>query len=84
MTVLIFQFRLKKCGLRYPMYLVEDYGSMQHFSLPEKTIKQAITNTQVTLNSINHLVAVPSADSRRVVVIYKRKHVITETAPCEI
>ena len=72
MTVLIFQFRLKKCGLRYPMYLVEDYGSMQHFSLPEKTIKQAITNTQVTLKSISHLIAVPAADSRRVVG-YKRK-----------
>ncbi|XP_045160601.2 crossover junction endonuclease MUS81-like [Mercenaria mercenaria] len=41
------KFRLKKCGLHHMMYLVEDYGSIQHFSLPESTIKQAITNTQV-------------------------------------
>ncbi|KAK3599160.1 hypothetical protein CHS0354_040998 [Potamilus streckersoni] len=41
------KFRLKHCGLRYPIYLVEDYGSMQHFSISEDRIKQAITNTQV-------------------------------------
>jgi len=36
------------CGLRRPVYLVEDHGSMQHFSIPEDTLLQAITNTQVT------------------------------------
>ncbi|XP_052251235.1 crossover junction endonuclease MUS81-like isoform X3 [Dreissena polymorpha] len=41
------KFRLKACGLHHPMYLIEEYGSMQHFSLPEATIKQTIANTQV-------------------------------------
>ncbi|XP_060557724.1 crossover junction endonuclease MUS81-like isoform X2 [Ruditapes philippinarum] len=41
------KFRLKQCGLNHKMYLIEDYGSMQHFSLPESTLKQTIVNTQV-------------------------------------
>ncbi|KAL5008151.1 hypothetical protein ScPMuIL_013732 [Solemya velum] len=41
------KFRLKHCGLRHPIYLVEDYGSSQHFSISEDKIKQSITNTQV-------------------------------------
>ncbi|XP_031549112.1 crossover junction endonuclease MUS81-like isoform X2 [Actinia tenebrosa] len=42
------KFRLRNCGLRHPIYLVEDFGSAQHLSLPEATLKQAIVNTQVT------------------------------------
>ncbi|XP_069821500.1 crossover junction endonuclease MUS81 [Dendropsophus ebraccatus] len=41
------KFRLKRCGLRRPIYLVEDYGSAQHLSIPESTLQQAIVNTQV-------------------------------------
>lgn len=41
------QFRLRQCGIRHPIYLVEDSGSVQHLSLPEETLQQAITNTQV-------------------------------------
>ncbi|XP_072840297.2 structure-specific endonuclease subunit MUS81 isoform X1 [Pogona vitticeps] len=41
------KFRLRQCGLRHPIYLVEDSGSGQHLSLPEKTLQQAIVNTQV-------------------------------------
>lgn len=41
------KFRLKRCGLRHPIYLVEDYGSAQHLSIPESTLQQAIVNTQV-------------------------------------
>ncbi|XP_060108228.1 crossover junction endonuclease MUS81 isoform X2 [Heteronotia binoei] len=41
------KFRLRQCGLSHPIYLVEDSGSVQHLSLPEKTLQQAITNTQV-------------------------------------
>ncbi|KAG9475290.1 hypothetical protein GDO78_003631 [Eleutherodactylus coqui] len=40
-------FRLKRCGLCHPIYLVEDYGSAQHLSIPESTLQQAIVNTQV-------------------------------------
>ncbi|XP_073514496.1 crossover junction endonuclease MUS81 [Phyllobates terribilis] len=41
------KFRLKRCGLRHPIYLVEDHGSAQHLSIPESTLQQAIVNTQV-------------------------------------
>ncbi|XP_042368423.1 LOW QUALITY PROTEIN: crossover junction endonuclease MUS81 [Plectropomus leopardus] len=42
------KFRLKRCGLRKPCYLVEECGSAaSHLSLPESTLQQAIVNTQV-------------------------------------
>uniref|UniRef100_A0A8C9RFI7 Crossover junction endonuclease MUS81 n=1 Tax=Scleropages formosus TaxID=113540 RepID=A0A8C9RFI7_SCLFO len=41
------KFRLKRCGLRHPIYLVEECGSAgAHLSLPESTLQQAIVNTQ--------------------------------------
>ncbi|XP_041099327.1 crossover junction endonuclease MUS81 isoform X2 [Polyodon spathula] len=41
------KFRMKRCGLKKPIYLVEDYGSTQHLSIPESTLLQAVVNTQV-------------------------------------
>ncbi|KAG8437888.1 hypothetical protein GDO86_008546 [Hymenochirus boettgeri] len=41
------KFRLKRCGLHHPVYLVEEHGSTQHLSIPETTLQQAIVNTQV-------------------------------------
>lgn len=41
------KFRLKRCGLGHPVYLVEEHGSGQNLSLPESTLLQAVTNTQV-------------------------------------
>ncbi|CAF94056.1 unnamed protein product, partial [Tetraodon nigroviridis] len=42
------KFRLKRCGLRKPIYLVELHGNAaSHLSLPETTLQQAIVNTQV-------------------------------------
>nr|XP_036859863.1 crossover junction endonuclease MUS81-like isoform X2 [Manis javanica] len=41
------QFRLKRCGLGHRVYLVEEYGSVHKLSLPESTLLQAVTNTQV-------------------------------------
>ncbi|XP_067436210.1 crossover junction endonuclease MUS81 [Thunnus thynnus] len=42
------KFRLKRCGLRRPVYLVEECGTAaSHLSLPETTLQQAIVNTQV-------------------------------------
>ncbi|KAM8899418.1 crossover junction endonuclease MUS81 isoform 1-T2 [Spinachia spinachia] len=42
------KFRMKRCGLRRPCYLVEEHGSAaSHLSLPESTLQQAIVNTQV-------------------------------------
>uniref|UniRef100_A0A8D0TSU1 Crossover junction endonuclease MUS81 n=1 Tax=Sus scrofa TaxID=9823 RepID=A0A8D0TSU1_PIG len=42
------KFRLKRCGLGHPVYLVEERGSGQNLSLPESTLLQAVTNTQVS------------------------------------
>ncbi|CAL8241325.1 unnamed protein product [Merluccius merluccius] len=42
------KFRLKRCGLARPIYLVEECGTAaSHMSLPEATLQQAIINTQV-------------------------------------
>ncbi|XP_051001856.1 crossover junction endonuclease MUS81 [Acomys russatus] len=41
------KFRLKRCGLGHQVYLVEEYGSVDNLSLPESTLLQAVTNTQV-------------------------------------
>nr|XP_020020462.1 crossover junction endonuclease MUS81 isoform X4 [Castor canadensis] len=41
------KFRLKRCGLARRVYLVEEHGSVHNLSLPESTLLQAITNTQV-------------------------------------
>uniref|UniRef100_K7F4Y1 Crossover junction endonuclease MUS81 n=1 Tax=Pelodiscus sinensis TaxID=13735 RepID=K7F4Y1_PELSI len=41
------KFRLHRCGLRHPIYLLEEYGSVQHLSLPESTLQQAAASTQV-------------------------------------
>uniref|UniRef100_A0A8I3P5T0 Crossover junction endonuclease MUS81 n=1 Tax=Canis lupus familiaris TaxID=9615 RepID=A0A8I3P5T0_CANLF len=41
------KFRLKRCGLGHRIYLVEEHGSAHHLSLPESTLLQAVTNTQV-------------------------------------
>ncbi|XP_036113888.1 crossover junction endonuclease MUS81 isoform X1 [Molossus molossus] len=41
------KFRLKRCGLRRRVYLVEEHGSVHNLSLPESTLLQAVTNTQV-------------------------------------
>lgn len=42
------QFRLKRCGLERRVYLVEEHGSVHNLSLPESTLLQAVTNTQVS------------------------------------
>ncbi|RUS73595.1 hypothetical protein EGW08_018638, partial [Elysia chlorotica] len=41
------KFRLKHCGLSETIILIEEYGSVQNFSLSEKTIKQSIVNSQM-------------------------------------
>ncbi|XP_063499165.1 crossover junction endonuclease MUS81 isoform X3 [Symphalangus syndactylus] len=41
------KFRLKRCGLEHRVYLVEEHGSVHNLSLPESTLLQAVTNTQV-------------------------------------
>nr|XP_002125898.1 crossover junction endonuclease MUS81 [Ciona intestinalis] len=40
------KIRLKQCGAKKIVYLVEDMNKIQHQSLPEKTLRQALINTQ--------------------------------------
>lgn len=42
-----FKFRLKNCGLRKPIYLVEEHGASDRHSIPQATLFQATVNTQV-------------------------------------
>ena len=41
------QFRLKQCGVRHPVYLVEEFGGISHLKLSERALEQAVANTQV-------------------------------------
>ena len=41
------KIRLKQTGLKNIIYLIEDIAQMKHQSLPEKTLRQALYNTQV-------------------------------------
>ncbi|KAL8615659.1 hypothetical protein ACOMHN_034809 [Nucella lapillus] len=41
------KFRLKHSGLQEKIILIESYGSMQHFSISEDRVKQAIANTEI-------------------------------------
>ena len=45
------QFRMNNCGLPCPIYLVEKFGDASHFSIPERSLKQAIANTQVCVRA---------------------------------
>ncbi|XP_015904449.2 crossover junction endonuclease MUS81 isoform X1 [Parasteatoda tepidariorum] len=41
------KFRLRNCGLKKPVYLVENCTGAKYLGLPESTLEQAIVNTQV-------------------------------------
>lgn len=41
------KFRLRACGLKNTVYLIESRGSNSHCGLPLSTLMQAATNTQV-------------------------------------
>ena len=41
------QFRLHSCGVRHPVYLIEEYGDSAHLKMPLRSLIQAVANTQV-------------------------------------
>ncbi|XP_028040924.1 crossover junction endonuclease MUS81 isoform X2 [Bombyx mandarina] len=41
------KFRLKKCGLKHVLYLIENYGKNKHVGLPLQALRQALANTKV-------------------------------------
>ncbi|CAI8001841.1 Crossover junction endonuclease MUS81 [Geodia barretti] len=42
------KFRLKNCGVKFPVYLVEEFGDKMHLKLPVRSLEQAISNTLVS------------------------------------
>ncbi|XP_033127929.1 crossover junction endonuclease MUS81-like isoform X2 [Anneissia japonica] len=56
------KFRLKQCGINNPVYLVEEYGSMDNMSLPKATLQQAIVNTQIVDKfHVKHTCGIPDS-----------------------
>ena len=47
MFLLLFQFRLKNCGVLHPIYLIEEHGEMAHLTVEPAVLNQAVANTQV-------------------------------------
>lgn len=41
------KFRMKHSGVYNPVYLVEEFGDISHCKLPESSLHQAVTNTQI-------------------------------------
>lgn len=41
------KFRLKNCGLKQPIYLIEYHSSFKYSGIPEATLEQAIVNIQI-------------------------------------
>jgi len=78
------KFRLHHCGLKHPIYLVEDFGSIQHMSLPESTLQQAIVNTQIVdgffvkrTHDLKESVAYLTVMTRYLQRIYSKKTLIS-------
>ena len=46
------QFRLKNCGVKFPVYLVEEFGDKMHLKLPVRSLEQAISNTLVYITCV--------------------------------
>lgn len=60
------KFRLKKSGITNAIYLIEEFGSIKHMSLPEKSLIQADVNTQLIDNIIVHHTNDPKGISKRI------------------
>ncbi|KAM7436322.1 Crossover junction endonuclease mus81 [Porites harrisoni] len=78
------KFRLRHCGLKHPIYLVEDFGSIQHMSLPESTLLQAIVNTQIVdgffvkrTHDLKESVAYLTVMTRHLQKIYSNKTLVS-------
>ncbi|XP_013876683.1 crossover junction endonuclease MUS81 isoform X1 [Austrofundulus limnaeus] len=85
------KFRLKRCGLRRPIYLVEGGGaSASHLSLPEATLQQAIVNTQVVdgffvkrVQDVRESVAYLTIMTRYLTRLYKNRTLIRRSRELE-
>ncbi|XP_055012710.1 crossover junction endonuclease MUS81 isoform X1 [Boleophthalmus pectinirostris] len=85
------KFRLKRCGLRRPVYLVEECGAAAaHLSLPESTLQQAIVNTQVVdgffvkrVQDVRESAAYLTVMTRYLSKLYKNRALVTRSRELE-
>ncbi|XP_054609612.1 crossover junction endonuclease MUS81 [Dunckerocampus dactyliophorus] len=85
------KFRLKRCGLRRPIYLVEEQGkAASHLSLPEKTLQQAIINTQVVdgffvkrVHDVKESAAYLSIMTRHLTKVYQNRTLVCRSRELE-
>lgn len=66
------KFRLRKCGLKNVIYLVENFGSNSHVGLPIQSLKQALANTRVQDGFKVHMTDSLSNSARFLAMMTKR------------
>lgn len=66
------KFRLRKCGLKNVIYMVENYGSNRHVGLPLQSLMQALANTRVQDGFKIHLTDSLTNSARFLAMMTKR------------
>ncbi|KAM3958441.1 LOW QUALITY PROTEIN: mus81 structure-specific endonuclease subunit [Aphomia sociella] len=66
------KFRLKKCGLKNVIYMVENYGKNKNVGLPVQTLMQALSNTRVQDGFKVHMTDSLSNSARFLAMMTKR------------
>ncbi|CAH2982667.1 unnamed protein product [Chilo suppressalis] len=74
------KFRLRKCGLKNVIYMVENYGSNSHCGLPIQSLMQSLANTRVQdgfkvhlTDSLSHSARFLAMMTKRITVEYKNQ-----------
>ncbi|XP_075974985.1 mus81 structure-specific endonuclease subunit [Anticarsia gemmatalis] len=66
------KFRLRKCGLKNVVYMVENYGSNKHVGLPIQHLMQALANTRVQDGFKVHITGSLTDSARFLAMMTKR------------
>ncbi|XP_063826426.1 crossover junction endonuclease MUS81 [Ostrinia nubilalis] len=66
------KFRLRKCGLKNVIYMVENYGGNKHVGLPIQSLMQAMANTRVQDGFKIHMTNSLSNSARFLAMMTKR------------
>ncbi|XP_026748846.2 crossover junction endonuclease MUS81 [Galleria mellonella] len=75
------KFRLRKCGIKNVVYMVENYGKNKHVGLPIHSLMQALSNTRVQddfkvhiTDSLSNSARFLAMMTKRLTIEYKNKH----------
>ncbi|CAH0752422.1 unnamed protein product [Diatraea saccharalis] len=66
------KFRLRKCGLKNVIYMVENYGSNSHCGLPIQSLMQSLANTRIQDGFKVHMTDNLSHSARFLAMMTKR------------